>query len=206
MPDPHARPRRRRRSAEEAREHILAAAQRRLAADGPDGVRLQDVAADAGLSHPAILHHFGSRAGLMGALEARAMRQLVDDLLAPGRLEADGLDRVARTLGEEGHARLLAWWALKAGEDEPFPADVGPVLRELAVALQETRAAEAQASGRAVPDPDDAVFAVRLAAAAMLGEALLGRALSRSAGLADHEDASRRFRAWLGELLARGAP
>src|SRR5690606_21428412 len=65
-----------RRPAEEARRLILDAAEVRLAAQGPEGIRLQDIARDVGISHPAILHHFESREGLVRALIARTSKQL----------------------------------------------------------------------------------------------------------------------------------
>lgn len=43
---------------------IIRAAIRNIAQDGP-GVSLRKIAADAGVTAPAILHHFGSRAGLI---------------------------------------------------------------------------------------------------------------------------------------------
>ena len=55
-----------RRTAEEARRLILDAAEKRLAQQGPEGLRLQDIARDIGISHPAILHHFESREGWCG--------------------------------------------------------------------------------------------------------------------------------------------
>ena len=61
-------PRAPRRTAEETRAAILDAAERRLKASGPASIRLQDVAAEAGISHPAVLHHFGSREGLVQAV------------------------------------------------------------------------------------------------------------------------------------------
>lgn len=203
MPEPPAP--RRRRSAEEARRVILDAAQKRLTEGGPEAVRLQAIAADVGVSHPAILHHFGSRDGLLEALESRAMASLRDDLLRPGST-GEALDRVFETLGDQGHARLLAWWALSGstpdgpGEAEGEP----PMMRELAESvLEDLRAARAESGGPA-PDADDAVFAVRLAAAALFGEALLGPLLSRSGGLPDGPETSVRFRRWLAELLERG--
>ena len=197
--------RRRRRPAAEAQERILEAAQKRLAQDGPDGLRLQDVAADLGISHPAILHHFGNRNGLITALERRAMRALQDDLLSasawaePGGSAASALDRVARTLGDEGHARVLAWWVLHGGGPEG-ELDWS-MLRDLADGIHARRVASAKAEGNPEPDPEDTVFVVRLAAAALFGEALLGDILSRSAGLEDPAKASRDFRRWLAELL-----
>src|SRR5438105_386202 len=57
-----------RRKSEEARALILDAAEKRLIEGGPEALRLQDLARDLRISHPLILHHFGSREGLVGAL------------------------------------------------------------------------------------------------------------------------------------------
>ena len=75
------RKRRVRRSAEEAQRRILDAAEKRLREGGPEAVRLQDIARDVGISHPAILHHFASRDGLTQALERRAMDRLETELV-----------------------------------------------------------------------------------------------------------------------------
>ena len=84
--DPRRRPRQ---SAEQTQAEILDAAGRRLAEGGPDALRLQDIARDVGISHPTILHHFGSRDGLMEALERRATSALTEEggrLLELGKL------------------------------------------------------------------------------------------------------------------------
>src|SRR5260221_641713 len=52
---------RKRRTADEARTAMLDAAEQRLVASGPAAIRLQEVAADVGVSHPTVLHHFGNR-------------------------------------------------------------------------------------------------------------------------------------------------
>src|SRR4051794_36415965 len=73
-------PARTRRTADDARTAILDATEKRLVGQGPAGIRIQDVAADVGISHPTILHHFGSRDRLVEAAIARrihAMRQEV---------------------------------------------------------------------------------------------------------------------------------
>src|SRR5258707_3200408 len=57
--------RRVRRTPEEAKRLILEAAHALVARTGPQGLRLQDIAAEAGSSHPLILHHFGIRGGLL---------------------------------------------------------------------------------------------------------------------------------------------
>ena len=75
-----AKPKRRRRTPEAARREILDAAGRRLKNDGPDGLRLQTIASDLGISHSSILHHFGSRDGLLDALSVDAFEVLERDL------------------------------------------------------------------------------------------------------------------------------
>lgn len=194
------KPPRRRLPAAEARERILDAAQRRLADEGPDAIRLKDLAADLGISHPAILHHFGSRDGLMEALEHRAMRALEADLLEADGSTRDALERVARTLGDEGHARLIAWWAMGNGV---APSLDWHMLRTVADSVHENRRSDALRQDEPPPSAEDTDFVVRLVAAAMLGEALLGPILTQSLGLEDDEDVSRRFRAWLAEWLQR---
>src|ERR1700756_4565384 len=74
--------RRVRRSPEEARRLILETAQALIARTGPEGLRLQDIAAAAGISHPLILHHFGSREGLVRELTRQAVAELRDKLVA----------------------------------------------------------------------------------------------------------------------------
>ena len=46
-----------------------------MAASGPAGLRLEAVAKAAGVSHPTILHHFGSREGLIHALNGKTVEQ-----------------------------------------------------------------------------------------------------------------------------------
>ncbi len=189
-------PKRRRLSAEEAKERILTAAQQRLEDGGPDSIRLQELAKDLGIAHPTILHHFGSRDGLIEALEDRAMRRLQADLLDPSRAGEDTLEMVYRTLGDQGHARLLVWMALSKPNLAEGDSDER-MLETLAEALRKER----EHAGFPSNDRDDSVFAVRLVATAMIGEALLGPLFSRSAGRAEDTELPRRFRAWLGRLL-----
>jgi AcrR family transcriptional regulator len=197
---------RRRRPAEEARRAILDAAEKRLREGGPAGIRLQEIARDVGISHPAILHHFGSREGLMRAVIERALGALDRDLLAA--FEADRaadvdanalLERAFETLGDRGHARLVAWLAL-SGEGEAPRGDTGRFLRRLAEA---THALRPPGARRTAAGFEDTQFAVLLAAAALFGEAIVGPQMRRSAGLAGDRDASRRFRRWLADLLLR---
>ena len=55
------RGKRQRRTPEEARRLILEAAQALIVTTGPEGLRLQDIAAAAGISHPLILRDIADR-------------------------------------------------------------------------------------------------------------------------------------------------
>src|SRR5690606_7949488 len=90
------------------------------------------------------------------------------------------LDRVFETLGESGHARLLAWAALSERtprtRSEPPPQQ--QTLRMLGDAVHRRLVEEAKASGARPPAREEADFTVRLVAVAMLGDALMGDVLN----------------------------
>jgi AcrR family transcriptional regulator len=67
--------------AAERRELILTAAMNRFGAAGYDGARLDDIAADSGVTKPILYRHFGSKKGLYLAVLARHREDL------PGFLE-----------------------------------------------------------------------------------------------------------------------
>jgi len=190
---------RKRRTAEEARRLILDAAEKRLNAVGPGGIRLQEVAADVGVSHPAILHHFGSRRGLVDAVVQRAVSSLRNELLEALSRTADDtrttaiLDHVFEVFADRGQARLMAWLLL-SGEDGDSLAPT-QTLEKIAQAVHSLRASV---------DPErpleDTQFVVLLAALVLFGDAVAGDLMRTDAGLTD-DDASPRFRQWLARLL-----
>lgn len=193
-------PPRRRRTAAEARDAILDAAERRLARSGPDGIRLKEIAADAGISHPTLLHHFGNRQGLIEALAERTMSDLADDLIgaiaAPDVIAGApaALERVYRVLGDTGHARLLVWralagWAKRSGVE-------AKLLWSLIDALHARRTEIFEARSNAPPSYRDTAFIALIAVFATLGEAVVGSLfLSEVSGGA--RPTRRAFRAWL---------
>ena len=199
---PKKAPSRRRRSADEARSAILDAAEKRLVASGPAGIRLQEVAADVGVSHPTVLHHFGSREALVEAVVARALESLKVDLLAAmSRFEGPPLvgpllDRVFDTLIQRGHARALLWLALSGHE---------PMIDQLHVqvvaeATHEIRRAKRKEKGKSTPPFEDTYFTVLLPALALLAMAVIAPAELRDA---KHDEplGPARFRAWLAKLI-----
>lgn len=195
------RERRTRRTGEEARSAILDAAARRLVEGGPAGIRLQEVATDVGVSHPAVLHHFGSREALVEAVVARALDSLNQSIVGAIGTEEPDPDRVAYFLGrvsaalvKEGHARAFLWLALSGYE----PA-VNERIRRLAEVVHEQRrqkrAATAHSPGRPMPPFEDTYFTMLLPALALM-------TLSVIDGSDDDKPLGpRRFRAWLGRLM-----
>lgn len=188
-----------RRTAEEARALILDAAEKQLDAGGPASIRLQAIAASVGVSHPTVLHHFGTREALVEAVVQRGLDALQRDVFDAWKKEqfeppdaAALLRRVEKTLGDRGHARLIAWLAL---EGRP-QTDEARMLRLLAEGMHARREREAG------PAPlEDTTFVVMLVALVMLADAVVGDAVRDSAGLPKEKGVRARFHAWLVDLV-----
>lgn len=189
---------RRRRSAEEARSEILNAAEELLLSEGPAAVRLKRVADRVGLTHPGVLHHFGTVEHLLEELSQRAGRRVREDLLAV--LEADSSGSGTRgeavraafaRLADPRRGRLLAW-VVASGRD-PFPPASEQGLSEV------VRLFEAADSGAG----EELSFFVELAVLAALGDALFGRDVRRRLGRSGDPDDAEQFRRRLLRLLAQ---
>lgn len=205
------RARRRRRTAEVARREILDAAKKKLMDGGPESVTLKQIGEEIGLSHSSILHHFGSRDALMEALRDDAFAALARDLAErmakppEGDPTIDLFEKVAQTLGEQGYGRLLAWQLMSGnlpdrgsvGQAVLGPDGSGGLLAGLADQLQAIRVAHATHFGRPEPDVMETRRVVASMACALLGEALAGEVMVRSAGLAHEADSRRTLRGWL---------
>jgi AcrR family transcriptional regulator len=107
-----------RRSQEASRENILEAAERLLVQQGPQSLRLADVAKEAGVANATVLHHFGTISGVQAALMEKMIAELVAGLLAmelpadpkSGRLA--GIQNLFDAFEAKGAARLAAWLEL----------------------------------------------------------------------------------------------
>jgi AcrR family transcriptional regulator len=195
---PKAPPPRKRRTAEDARTAILDAAEQRLVASGPAGIRLQEVAADVGLSHPTLLHHFGSREGLVEAVVARALDSLHATLLdavrgspqGPGQLTKI-LDGVFEALVNHGHGRAFLWLALSGYA----PTMEALRVQALAEAVHAVRC-EHRRGEDPMPTFEDTYFTVLLPALALLALSVTGRPGHEGEG-DDEVCGATRFRAWL---------
>jgi len=192
---------RKRRTAEGARTAILDAAERRLVASGPAAIRLQEVAADVGVSHPTVLHHFGSREALVEAVVKRALDSLHTQMLSamgtsPGSTDkvTQLLDSVFDALAVGGHGRTFLWLALSGYA----PAE-DLHIRSLAEAVHAIRC-ERRADKKRRPKFEDTYFTVLLPALALLTLSVVG-----TEGAKGHGDAGRLgprgFRRWLARLI-----
>ena len=110
------KPRRRRRTPEEAREEILSAAERILVEVGPQGLKLADLAAAAGEPHSTLLHHFGSISNVQSALIDRMTGKLLNELTelalradGSGDIATAGVYRIFEIYSRPENAKLIAW-------------------------------------------------------------------------------------------------
>jgi len=189
---------RRRRSAEDARRAILAAAEKRLIAEGPGAIKVQAVARDLGLTDPAIHYHFGSQEGLVEALIRFGGRRLKDAVHDAVRSwSGDSVDvrqlvaLVGETFGDRGYARLAAWMAL-AG----WTSRGGGMYDELVARVHEARALGAREHGLGAPAVEDTQHLVVLLNLVLFADAISGSSFRRSVGLPGDRAAGERFRAW----------
>lgn len=199
------KPKRIRRTAEEAKLMILDAAEKRLREYGPAGIRLQELAADVGVSHPAILHHFGSRDGLVEAVVRRALETLravlLEEMRQQMRHDVDItaiLDSVFGIVTERGHARLIAWLILEGAN----PRDDSRLMRTLAEAAHVRMVSGGWTEGRRF-EFEDMLFTVMLVGSSAVGMGVVGEAMRHSLGVENDDTIEARYRTWLSHLVTR---
>jgi len=134
-----------------AREEALEAARDLLLSGGPAAVTLKAVGERMGVGHANLIHHFGSAAGLQGALMDAMVRDLAQrieaglgegrDGVEPGRLMSVVFD----AFGPGGASQMAAWLALarEQGRAESFAEVVRDLAERLAaMAPDDPKAAE----------------------------------------------------------------
>lgn len=117
-----------RRSPDEARALILAAAAQVFERKTPDAAGLRDVAEEAKVSHALVTHYFGTYEALVDAVltaKASSVRDLVAARLATlGEISLRDLLRVAaHALESTGASRMLSWALVTGRAQHP---DFGP--------------------------------------------------------------------------------
>ncbi|MGZ5930100.1 MAG: TetR/AcrR family transcriptional regulator [Rhizomicrobium sp.] len=189
-----------RRTPEEARRLILEAAEAGMAAGGPAGLRLEMVAKAAGVSHPTILHHFGSREGLIQALNLRAIEQLrtvLIDVLGSSPKGSENAITPIFAAYRNGLAQRMVW-LMQSGSLVMGPAGL-PMLDEMVLALHGLR--ERLAGPGAQVDIADTKAIVHLTTFAAFGDAILGKRLRRAPTPAEEIAQRQAFENWFSEFL-----
>jgi AcrR family transcriptional regulator len=193
---------RRRLDAEVARGLILDAAEKRLVTVGPGGIRLQEVAADAGVSHPTVLHHFGSRELLLKAVITRSAQRINADVIeALARTGNDDLqleallENVASTLESSGSARVILWVALE-GHNVDATAGFGALV-DAAHALR----LERRPPGSQRPTREDTARVMVLVTIAIVGGSVLAPALLGDAGLPREPATHAHWKRWFARFV-----
>lgn len=168
--------RRTRLTQEESRFAAIEAARAILLSEGPQAVTLKAVAARIGRTHANLLHHFGSAAGLQGALANAIARSVVDSIAEEvenarqGRSDPRAIvDRVYDAFGREGAGALAAWMILTGNRDalDPILATIRDLVAQLTVGHEDHHVAET-------------TLGLVLNA---IGDSLLGPAIADSLGL-----------------------
>ncbi|TCS15968.1 TetR/AcrR family transcriptional regulator [Caulobacter sp. BK020] len=183
---------RRRRSPDEARAQALISARKLLIANGPNGLTLQAVAQDIGVTHGTLIHHFGSAAELQSALMGAMVRDLAAALeTAVAHVRSDEraprtvVDIVFTAFDEGGAGQLAAWIALSNRYEHLEP--VREAVVDLVTALSEKVLTSGDDPPRHIPS---ALLLITLCA---FGDAVIGGPLRRMLGR--DRDAVRRLAA-----------
>ena len=186
-----------RRRPEEAKALILDAAEASMKAGGPAALRLQDVARAAGVSHPTILHHFGSREGLVRALNLRSLEALARDVIDRMGEAKSGDDGIRRTFEtyRDGLAQRVIWLMQS---QEPPPAQGAGMFEDIVKSLHAIRIRYALPGH--TPDIEDTRAVVHLTTIAAFGDAVIGPRLRNGAGPAQ-EARREHFILWFTKLL-----
>lgn len=182
------RPKRKRRTPEEAREEILVAAEDIILHQGPAELKFQSLADRAGLAVSNVYHHFGGVLEIKRALADRVLGELATDLAASLAEEADKepldyaqnvLRRVYAILRTERYSKLMGWIVLSTelGELEDFIAPL-PAMKALVAAQMAQHLSTAMADRLA----DAITYNVSITA---IGEGLVGPAVRTALSLED---------------------
>jgi AcrR family transcriptional regulator len=158
-----------------------------------------------------VLHHFGSREGLVKAVVERAIRSLQEDLARAVSSDANADARTARQGGErlyekvsevlldKGHARVMAWLLL-SGHGALANDEVRAGWTQIAEATHAARVARWK--GKTRPSYEDTRFTIVLSALALFGAAIAGETTFDMAGFGRSAAVQRKFRRWLATTLA----
>ncbi len=192
-------------SGPEARARILDAATERLGEVGPQGLKLADLAKELGVSHQAILHHFGSRDGLVAEVTRQVLQDLQSELASSiVMVDANHEDRAAQMIERaydvmvrQGYGKLLCHLAL--AEPDGHELDRRRPLQMLAQVAHLVRERNTERRH----DPRDTAFVLMLLTYSVLGASIFEKSLLVAFGLADEPGVPAQYRAWLAALVTK---
>lgn len=192
--------RRRRRPADEARELILQVAEKHLSQAGVEAIRLSAIAREIGVTHQAILRHFGSRDDLIAALLRWAAKRLRAELRAaveaPQSTAASVEEIFERIAATYRRYAVLSVRLLLAGR----PLGSG-LYRDVVEVIHRRRVVDSRKTHSEAPARDDTLFGFLLLTLALWGDVLAGPAMRRALDLPPDEETALRFRRWLLKLF-----
>ena len=187
------------RSPEEAKEAILDAAEGIMVEVGPAGLRISAVAKKAGMAHPNIIHHFGSRDGLLNALAervgSRATKRItaaINDTVSASKEERiSALTKVLETSYQGDEGRAAVWLHLSGAESSlrDNMAQIVTLSHRLRKSVDPTASEE---------NTNRLVLLVTLA---LVGEVVSGAAIKEGLGFGDSPENRANFKQWLAEIL-----
>ncbi len=186
-------------SPEHAREVILDAAQKTVFEVGPAGLRISAVAKQANMAHPNIIHHFGSRQGLLNALAKRVAERATDRITI-------AISKAVQAAPED---RVLAMTQVL---DTAYPGAEGKVAVWMHLSGAETsikenmqRIVEFSHQLRTKIDGDvnleNTNRLVMLVTLALVGEVISGPGIKDALGYGPEQANRAHFRQWLAEIL-----
>ncbi|MFT4854420.1 MAG: AcrR family transcriptional regulator [Cyclobacteriaceae bacterium] len=186
-----------RRSPEEARRLILDTAGKRLAEFGIKGLNIKDIAADSGINHGTLLHHFGSAEGMRNALLVKLSEELINEMsmiLTSGAPPAQLFMELFRLMSQTGQTKLLAWRALEDYGDVPAsqPGPSEALIQQLLAGVTQKIQSHDEALARNI---------IFLALSSAIGWGICSPKLKHTLGMsADLQD---QFPVWVGEQLPK---
>ena len=182
---------RRRGTPEQAKIEILAAAENIFMDEGPDALRIKNVAKRAGMTPPTILHHFGSATGLLQALQhnfSRHIRQEFLDVLGGQPITPQVWHKLCSRLSDPKLGKMLCY-LLSEGID-PFPPSEEAGLSLVAKQLPGDDLKHKQ-------------HLILMVIYAMYGEGIFGSHLRERLGLENSEQTKVEFQNWIFSVLTR---
>ena len=184
-------------SSEEARQAILDAAEQVVVQVGPAGLRISAVAKKAGMAHPNIIHHFGSRQGLLNALAERVSNRATERITtaisqalisAPENL-LDAMTHVLDTAYQGDEGKVAVWMHL-SGTESSLKDNMQQIV---ALAHELRKSIDEQV------DISNTHRLVMLVTLALVGEVVSGKAIKEALGFNDNHRAQ--FHQWLAQIL-----